>query len=819
MEFRSGRASSVAIAPLLILLAFSGSAAAPSAAEKAYRAARAIADRGDLSLALDATNAALKARGAADDEWTAALRILRGELLIKRGSYNEGRAIVEPELPRRLQTSEAAVRRLLALGIAAANASDTATARKLFTEALRLAEAHQPKLVFDGHVALMNIAPSLEAAERDARIATKLARKNGNELGLAIVNNALSFRYSNGQRYAEGIALGEDAIRGFHKLGVQGRLSSACGNLGWPYLELGDSERAADLFTCAIDAAKKAGNQDNEITWANHLGNLQFIRRHFADAEREYQHALDAARELKHRETPVILTNLARVAVETRRFADATRFNSEALRLKRGVPKNTDEINSSLIIDARIAMYSGDTTSAERTLRSVISTPASDQKASTRWEAQARLAQLYVRLKRNADADASFRSAMDTVADARADLNSAELRLSFLSVATDVFGSYVDYLAGLGRIEEALAVTEEVRAQTLEEGATAKPGGKKIVPQVVAGAHGATILSYWVGVDRSYVWSVTAQRVTMQPLPAAAEIETAVEKYRRQIDSRDGTLQRIGENGAALYRMLVAPALPNVPRGSRVIIIPDGALHAINFETLVVGSPRHYWIEDAILSSAASLQLLARGMTKGGEGSMLLIGNPPPSDPAFPPLLHAQEEIDRIAGHFARTTKLTGLKATPAAYQAASPEKFDFVHFVAHGVATRIRPLDSAVILGRDASREYHLFARDIVKQPLKARLVTISSCHGAGTRIYAGEGLVGLAWAFLRAGAGNVVAALWQVDDSATPALMDRMYTGIRAGRDPAAALRDAKLVLVHSQGAYKRPSYWAPFVLYSGS
>src|SRR5687767_15402840 len=52
------------------------------------------------------------------------------------------------------------------------------------------------------------------------------------------------------------------------------------------------------------------------------------------------------------------------------------------------------------------------------------------------------------------------------------------------------------------------------------------------------------------------------------------------------------------------------------------------------------------------------------------------------------------------------------------------------------------------------SDRAYRLAARDIAQHPLSARLVTISSCDGAGTATYAGEGLVGLAWAFLHAGA-----------------------------------------------------------------
>jgi CHAT domain-containing protein len=168
-----------------------------------------------------------------------------------------------------------------------------------------------------------------------------------------------------------------------------------------------------------------------------------------------------------------------------------------------------------------------------------------------------------------------------------------------------------------------------------------------------------------------------------------------------------------------------------------------------------------------------------------------------------------------VAKRFNRPVVLAGPKATPAAYRSASPESFDVIHFVAHGDATIENPFDSAVILGRDASG-YKLSASDIIKQPITARLVTLSSCYGAGKRTYVGEGLVGLAWAFVRAGAQQVIAAVWEVNDAATPDLMDTLYASMNAGHDPATALRDAKLKLIRTKGL--KPKYWAPFVLYSG-
>src|SRR5204863_4457571 len=129
-----------------------------------------------------------------------------------------------------------------------------------------------------------------------------------------------------------------------------------------------------------------------------------------------------------------------------------------------------------------------------------------------------------------------------------------------------------------------------------------------------------------------------------------------------------------------------------------------------------------------------------------------------------------------------------GEEATAAPFLTAVFTRYTFLHVVAHGTASVRSPLESAVILSRG-----NLSARDIIGTHLSAELVTVSSCNSAGGRSYAGEGQVGLAWAFLRAGARRVVAAQWNVNDSATPRLMDGMYAALGQGRDPADALREA--------------------------
>jgi CHAT domain-containing protein len=278
------------------------------------------------------------------------------------------------------------------------------------------------------------------------------------------------------------------------------------------------------------------------------------------------------------------------------------------------------------------------------------------------------------------------------------------------------------------------------------------------------------------------------------------------------------------EDGRALYQMLIAPVSDLIRPGSNVVLLNDDALSQLNFETLIVPTPRpHYWIEDATVVSAPSLYMLASAKSSDTAArKALLLGDALSPDPDYPELPKASAEMRQIEKHFAPTDQTVFVRqnANPTAYLTSSPQQYAYIHFVAHGVASLTDPLDSAIILSRAnvADDSFKLYARDIIQWPLHARLVTISSCYGGGTRAYAGEGLVGLSWAFLRAGAHNVIGALWEVSDDSTPALMDVLYQGLEQGMPPSAALRRAKLALLHGPSNFRHPFFWAPFQIYTG-
>jgi CHAT domain-containing protein len=198
---------------------------------------------------------------------------------------------------------------------------------------------------------------------------------------------------------------------------------------------------------------------------------------------------------------------------------------------------------------------------------------------------------------------------------------------------------------------------------------------------------------------------------------------------------------------------------------------------------------------------------------------MLLIGDPVSAMPQYPRLEFATQEMDSIASAMPRLeyTVFKGADARPDSYDHASPGRFRFIHFSAHAAANQVSPLDSAVILSGPPDRS-RLLARDVMNMPLTAELVTVSACRSAGGKTYAGEGLVGFAWSFLKAGAGNVIAGLWDVNDRSTSYLMTQLYREIAGGSPIADALRTSKLALIRKGGAWAKPFYWAPFQLYIG-
>jgi len=786
---------------------------------------------GDLQSASTEADQAYQLYHSRSPEWGWRFRILKAQVLVTQSRGQEAIVALEGELPSTLANSDVAVRKALFEGMAFRIKQDFVNSEKKLTQAEQLANSSQPALLSE----VLNARGSLEfdqqdylSAESTFRRALASARRyNLNRQQLAALGNLARVTIAN-RRFGEAIDQTQAALQLASSADMQSIEAALLGNLGWCYFQLGDFVNALDYFKQAKDASERLRITGNAFYWEGNVAQSYQELHEYAAAKEMLKRTLDDATRIDNTQTITeTLNSLVRLDLITGELAEAERYNKQAQKTEDAGLEHFGILETRFLA-GRIAILKRDFAGAEKLFHQVMEKSA--RADSLKWEAHAGLARVYEAQASEAFADREYRKSIQIFEAARHAIEQDDLRISFLARGIESYDAYIDFLLRHDRVLDALKVADHSRSRTLAEGlkttgASPEPSSHALHPRQLSQLLKSTLLFYWLGDQRSCLWVVTPERIIEFALPSAQEIDPVVNSYRETLMAGREPMESATANAQKLYEMLIEPANKLIPRGSRVILLPDGSLYGLNFEALIAPKPKpHYWIEDVTVTSANSLTLLASAAARPApkEKSLFLVGDTVSPNADFPKLTQAAAEMQDIEKYFPRQRRevLSGSEATPAAYLRSKPEQYAYLHFVTHGTASRARPLESAVILSKDKDQDsYKLYARDIVKRPLSAYLVTISACNGAGTRAFSGEGLVGLSWAFLRAGAHNVVGALWEVSDASTPQLMDKLYDGLSHGEDPASALRAAKLSLLHSDSVFRKPYYWAPFQLYAGS
>ena len=264
-----------------------------------------------------------------------------------------------------------------------------------------------------------------------------------------------------------------------------------------------------------------------------------------------------------------------------------------------------------------------------------------------------------------------------------------------------------------------------------------------------------------------------------------------------------------------LYDAVLGP-IEDLLDGDELIVVPDGALSkapwAALSETLRIRT----------VPSLTSLKVITDSPIEyHSKSGALLVGDPclkkitdKRGNPIYHPLKYARMEVE-IIGQILKTQTLTGEDATKeAVLQRIS--SVALVHIAAHG-----RKETGEIVLAPDpqwgskppTAEDYILKMSDIQAVKLRARLVVLS-CPYSGQGKVSSEGVVGMARAFLFAGARSVLATLWAIDDEATMMFMKSFYQQLGSGESASVALQRAMKCLRDSHD-FSAPKYWAPFVL----
>lgn len=808
-----------ALVAAALAVAASCTAARPDSRAPIFDDAQSALRLGDTAGALRRTDDALN-HIPADDQSSAAwkLRLLRAEILITRREFDRARTALAQAMPASADLAGLRARQRYLDARLALASNDLARATAIAAEVAAMAPQDDDLQIdvglLDGQARLLarNWAPAEAALVRSLDGASKRADAYRQ---LLCLNNLGMCRLLRG-RYDEALAFFE---RGLSLAATDKTAAYALvlSNAGICYSRLGQFDLALATQQRAVAAQKARGAPKALAEALGSLGNTHVLHGSPRQALPYLNEAFTVTSGAGlNTDAAVWAVNLAAAHALLGEWDQAEHFNewSRGVAETGGVRQIYADINA-----ADIAVGRGDRSRGRTLYERALA--AANGAAAVKWTAQAGLAQIAVLDQQPREATRRFEAALQIVEQTRSDLLKVDYKLSFLTQLIDFYRSYVDVLVAQGDTTRALEVAESSRGRVLAERQRVDAPARTSVPALrdLARSTGSVLLSYWLAPKRSLLWIVTGGGVRMIELPPQVQIEAAVREYRAMLDNAlADPLSARDTPGDRLFQMLIAPA--SLPADARVVIVPDGALYGVNFETLPVAGPRrHYWIEDAEIQIAPALSLLTRPAVRQTEAPrLLLIGNPTPRTPEFPALHYASTEMTSIVRHFSpdRVVAFADAKATPAAYTQTDVERFAVVHFTAHATANLESPLESAVVLsGPDAG--YKLYARDVADKPLRADLVTVSACRSAGERTFSGEGLVGFAWAFLRAGARRVIAGLWDVDDRSTARLMDELYGNLETGRPPARALREAKLALIRSGGQLAGPYYWGPFQLFT--
>jgi len=294
---------------------------------------------------------------------------------------------------------------------------------------------------------------------------------------------------------------------------------------------------------------------------------------------------------------------------------------------------------------------------------------------------------------------------------------------------------------------------------------------------------------------------------------------------------------RYCEAAFRLYEFLLSPLASQIS-SRELVIIPDGLLSYLPFETLLEGKPNGnrgdyrklpYLIRNHSISYGLTATVFfykSQRISKPTRGLLAIAPTYNFSSESISDYLRMVESgLPELKGTYqeSRAIKrmfggrlIAGSKATEAEFKKIGP-KYGILHLAMHTLPDRNNSLNSGLVFtpGVDRKEDGILFGHEVYNLSLNARLTVLSACETGSGQIAAGEGILSFGRAFIVAGCPNLIMTLWTVDDLSSQKVMVSFYQALRSGEGIADALKTSKLTyLKTADQLHAHPHYWAGFI-----
>ncbi|MEO1415164.1 MAG: CHAT domain-containing protein [Bacteroidota bacterium] len=361
---------------------------------------------------------------------------------------------------------------------------------------------------------------------------------------------------------------------------------------------------------------------------------------------------------------------------------------------------------------------------------------------------------------------------------------------------------------------------------------------------------GTSIVQYFVGSSTSYAFHLTHDHLEVIPINYDEQL---VREYLDVFYQKKGLSDKVTDFNQmfqalshSLYQELLGGF--TLPIQQDVIMIPDGALSYIPFETLIQSPiaeanvnpeiPLNYVLRNHQMSTHFSVCAWLSGRTKAlplHHSPRMLAFAPtfqgyskeeiPPEargylyHPLFTPMFKEKQSWYELQNE-AEVSMLSDLLQLDAyTHQMGLLGRFleiapayDIIHLATHGQYSDQLPLKNRLLftIVTDSTDNENLYADMLYSIQLQASMVVMSACQTQLGDIKRGEGITSMAFAFAYAGARSTVGTLWKVNQQSNMQIMQYFYENLKAGQDKAEALRNAKLAYI-DQGGNVHPYFWA--------
>ena len=330
------------------------------------------------------------------------------------------------------------------------------------------------------------------------------------------------------------------------------------------------------------------------------------------------------------------------------------------------------------------------------------------------------------------------------------------------------------------------------------------------------------LINYFYGNKAIYAITIGKGQKKMTKIHVNESLSSSLLNYSKQISNPKSSIQSIQKQGLEIYKKLVHPTL--FANAKRLIIIPDGNLNFIPFESLTDNSKKpRYLLENYSIYYVNSATLLSQLLKNKNIPNTLLAFAPTFTNQEIAPSLtrdklsplpHNTTEVTAI-GDFFDGKVLEGSNASLSNFLKYSTE-YGIIHFATHAVFNN-KETEFSYLAFSPTEENYLLYVKDLYNLDLNANMVTLSACETGIGELHKGEGFLSLARGFFFSGTSSIASSLWKANDASTSTIMGDFYQNLSEGDVKGEALRKAKLSFLknNSQNALSHPYYWSGFLL----